>query len=354
MSSSWAARGAGVLCAALVAAGCADDGSANGGDAVDQPTTSTSAATPDEDLTVVTLNVLHGIPLPDSCGEDTDFCQAADRLDLLWLAIEDQAACPDIVALQEIGPRQKELVPDRMGELCEGTYQLLFSEQEIPDQEMILTSLPVREDHFLDISGGPWTAHVARLDSEVGTVDVLATHFASSAFNPDCGSDDNAVCDAACPVGVEMGSCNAIEAVAELDRTAADADVQLIVGDLNKEIGDPRIQIITDAGFEDPWLTAGNPECGTASPDACTSGISGDSELDGLDEPDQDIDSRIDFVLARPTEDCEIVADTPDDGDADGTPTGLFAVGPLDPPVNGLVCFSDHQGVMADIGLECT
>jgi hypothetical protein len=190
--------------------------------------------------------------------------------------------------------------------------------------------------------------------TQVADTVVLATHFASSAFNPDCGSDDNAVCDTACPVGIEMGSCNAIEAVAELDRTAADADMQLIVGDLNKEIDDPRIQIITDAGFEDPWLTAGNLECGTASPDACTSGISGDSGLDGLDEPDQDIDSRIDFVLARPTDDCEIVADTPDDGDADGTPTGLFAVGPLDPPVNGLVWFSDHQGVMADIGLECT
>jgi hypothetical protein len=154
-----------------------------------------------------------------------------------------------------------------------------------------------------------------------------------------------------------MGSCNAIEAVAELDRTAADADLQLIVGDLNKEIDDPRIQIITDADFEDTWLLAGNPECsptGDASVASCTSGISGDSDLDGLDEPDQDIDSRIDFVLARATEDCAVVVDTPDDGDGDGTPTGLFAVGPLDPPVNGLVWFSDHQGVMADLGLECT
>jgi hypothetical protein len=184
MSRPWVRRGATVLCAVLVAAGCADDGSPDGGEATEASTTSAAAGPPTEDVTVVTLNVLHGLPFPDSCGEDTDFCQAPDRLDQLWLAIEEQAGCPDIVALQEIGPRQKELVPERMGELCAGGYQLLFSEQGIPDQEMILTSLPVREDHFLDISGGPWTAHVARLESEVGIVDVLATHFASSPSTP--------------------------------------------------------------------------------------------------------------------------------------------------------------------------
>jgi endonuclease/exonuclease/phosphatase family metal-dependent hydrolase len=325
----------------VLASGCADDGVGTG-----------SA----EDLTVVTLNVLHGLPLPGGCGEDTDFCRAPDRLDLLWSAIEQQAGCPDVVALQEIGPRQKELIPDRLGDLCTGSYELLFSEQQIPDQEMILTTLPVVEDHFLDLSGGPWTAHVARLDSDLGPVDVLATHFASSAFNPDCGSAENAACDPACPAGIEMGSCNAIEAVAELDRAAADADLQLLVGDLNREIDDPRLALVTEAGFEDTWLLAGNPECGTtgeASPASCTSGVSGDSELDGLDRAEQDLDRRIDFVLARPADGCALTVDTADDGDGDGTPTALFAVGPLDPPVDGLVWFSDHQGVMADIGLEC-
>ena len=77
-------------------------------------------------------------------------------------------------------------------------------------------------------------------------------------------------------------------------------------------------------------------------------------DLDGLDEPDQQLDSRIDFVFARSREECELVVDPPDDADGDGTGTGLFAVGPLDPPVNGLVWFSDHHGVMADVALACS
>ena len=318
------------------------------------PSTTSTSVAPAEDLRVVTLNVLHGLPLPDSCGTETDFCQAPDRIDLLWTAIEDDAGCPDVIALQEIGPRQKELVPDRLGDLCAGDHDLLFTDTGNPDQEMILTTLPVVEDSYVEIAGPPWTAHWARLDSDIGVVDVYASHFASSAFNPDCTRGDEATsCPPECPTGIEMGSCNAIEAVAFLDGLADGADVQLLVGDLNKEVDDPRIELILDAGFVDTWLLAGNPECGPVEPTACTSGVSGDSPLDGLDQADQELDSRIDFILARPRAGCELVVDGPGDDDDDGTATGLFAAGPLDPPVNGLAWFSDHQGVQADLGLDC-
>ncbi len=292
---------------------------------------------------MVSLNVLHGLPLAGSCDADTDHCRAPERLALLWDAIESEAACPDVVALQEIGPRQEELVPDQVPALCDGRYQLLFSAEASPDQEMILTSLPVLDDAFVDLSGFPWTGHWARLDTPAGPVDVFATHFASSALNPDCGADPLAVCSPACPEGIETGSCNAIEALAWLDDRAAGAALQLLVGDLNKPIDHPRIARLTDAGFADAWLLAGNPECDPASGAGCTCCVRGETDLDGLDLAEQTFDARIDYVLARPRAGCELTVDRAEQ----------FLVGPLDPATTGLVWFSDHHGILVTVSATC-
>ena len=62
-----------------------------------------------EPLRVATLNVLHGL----SCPPENDFCQAADRAQLVAEGLE-KADCPDLVGFQEIGPRQGQLIPEAM------------------------------------------------------------------------------------------------------------------------------------------------------------------------------------------------------------------------------------------------
>lgn len=248
---------------ALVVASCSsgDDGTAAESPTPDAATSSTTAPAPDPTaaptttetattapttteaapaagLRLVTVNLLHGLELPGSCATGTDQCAAPVRLDLLWDQIESQAACPDVVALQEISPRQQELVPATLDDLCDGIYTLLREDLGLPDQVMILTSLPVEDDAFVDIAGPPWTAHWARLDAGGATIDVFASHFASSARNPPCAGPGESFdsCPEVCPVGIEMGSCNAIESVAFLDEVSAGAPaaLQLLVGDLNR------------------------------------------------------------------------------------------------------------------------
>jgi hypothetical protein len=317
------------------------------------------------DLRLITVNLLHGLELPGSCAPGLDQCDAPTRLAMLWSQIEG-AGCPDVVALQEVSPRQQELVPATIADLCGGRYTLVREDLGPPDQEMILTSLPVLEEGFVDLSGPPWTAHWARLGTPVGPVDVFATHYASNSFNPPCGPDPAAIdgCADVCPVGLLMGDCNAVETLAFLDERFGDdgARIQLVVGDLNKPLGDPRIATLTDAGFVDVWLLAGNPECDPATGVGCTCCVGGDGRYDGLEVRDHVLSSRIDFVLVR-VADCELVADSPTDADGDGTATGLFATGPVDEPVagpnwspvdgEGLWWSSDHQGVQADLTFTC-
>ncbi|MGI9602384.1 MAG: endonuclease/exonuclease/phosphatase family protein [Acidimicrobiales bacterium] len=315
------------------------------------PTTSTAPEAPD--VRVATINLLHGLELPGSCAPGTDQCAAPARLDMLWDRIETEIGCPDVVALQEISPRQWELVPATLGDLCDGRYTLLGENLGAPDQEMILTDLEVIDDRFVPLSGPPWSAHWAQLESDIGVIDVFATHYASSAFNPDCDGTD--LCAPECEVGVELGTCNAVETLTFLDANADPAGVQLVIGDLNKEIDDPRMQTLTDEGFVDVFALAGLPECDPETGEWCTSGIGSDSDLDGLDDPDQRFGSRIDFILVRtPRTSDELCnqVDTADDADGDGTPTGLWANTPSPEPVDGVVWPSDHAGVVVD--LSCT
>ncbi|MEZ5166140.1 MAG: hypothetical protein R2695_06505 [Acidimicrobiales bacterium] len=92
-------------------------------------------------------NVLHGLAPPISgCAVETDQCHVAARLQILWTTSRTTSAAPDIVALQEIAGRWFEVVPERLGDLCDGTYVLLTENLDLPDQEMILTTLPVIDD----------------------------------------------------------------------------------------------------------------------------------------------------------------------------------------------------------------
>jgi len=316
-----------------------DDG---GSPAVSDPT---APEEPAPDLRLVTLNLLHGLPYV-ACEPDSNSCQAEDRLDGLFGLIEDEAGCPDVIGLQEIGPEQKRMIPEKLADLCEGVYQMLFEDEGSVDETMLLSALPVVEHRSVEISGPPWTAHWARLESDLGPVDFLTTHFASDSYNPDCTPE---VCSPVCPTGVEMGTCNAIEVVEFLDESADPEGITIVTGDLNQPLDDPRIRTITDAGYQDMWLEAGNPECDPATGVGCTCCIEGDDGLEGLATPEKTFSSRIDFVLVRTSDACELAVDSPADGDGDGTATAVFAGEPLDPPINGVYWASDHAGVQADL-----
>jgi hypothetical protein len=329
------------------------------------PTTTTAAApatterpAPATNVEIATINVLHGLTPPISgCEEYTDQCNIEARVEILWRYLEDDVGCPEIIALQEIAVRWFEVVPERLPDLCDGTHLLLTENLDLFDQEMILTTLPVIDDQRVDLAGtGVWSAHWAQLDAGDGLlVDVFATHYASSAFNPPCSADAPATtCHPDCPAGSTLGDCHPRETLAFLAERGAPGALQLIVGDLNNGPEEPRLTTLTGAGFVDTYLAAGNPECPDGGGAGCTSGIGrdADTDYDGLDVADTVLRGRIDFVLARPPSGCTLVVDI-DDADGDGTRTGHWADTPLDAPFEGLYWAADHAGIQADVGVDC-
>lgn len=365
-----------VLAVTLAAAACSGDDAA---DSVTSTTTTTAAATSTTiaaasttiapptttaprlaptNVEVATINVLHGIEPPISgCAPETDMCNVEARVQILWDYLETDVGCPEIIALQEIALRWFEVVPERLSDLCAGTHVLLTEDLGLFDQEMILTTLPVIEHERVPLAGlNVWSAHWAQLDAGDGlVVDVFATHYASDSFNLPCNPGSPATtCHPDCPIVADLGACHPYETLAFLAERAAPGSLQLVVGDLNAELDEPRIRTLLDAGFVDTYLAAGNAECPEDGGPGCTSGIGSGAETDhdGLDVADATLRGRIDFVLARPPEGCDLVVEA-DDADGDGTRTGHWADTPLDEPVDGLHWPSDHVGIQADVGVDC-
>lgn len=329
MRGRWASCVGVVL--ALAAGGCTNGDEASG------PTTDAPAPT----VHVATLNALHGID-PRICPEETDFCRAPARLELLFDEIE-AAGCPELVGLQEIGPRQAELVPERLPAVCDGDYELVFNpeaeEFNTVDQEMVLTRLPVVEEAYVDLANFPWGAQWVRVDSDLGPIDFVTTHLASSANNPPC--DPSNCPRPLCEAGLETGTCQSRQLVEFLDERGDPSGVAIVTGDLNQPIDHPRIRTFLEAGFVDAWTGGGNPDCDPRTGTGCTCCTGTGSTLDGLDDPSQVFTERIDFVLARAPEGCA--------PDFDPARTGPFAGAPVDPAVGGVVWASDHGGVQAAI-----
>ncbi len=321
----------------LVVATCSGDGTEpDEGQARQTAEDSNSTVEP---LRVATLNVLHGL----SCPPENDFCQAADRAQLVAEGLE-KADCPDLVGFQEIGPRQGQLIPEAMSRVCGGRYQLAWQvgtrpfggqDVESPDREMVFTTLPIIERGYLDLAVFPWEAYWVRVDTTLGPVDFLTSHFASSSNNPPC---EPALCPPVCPVGLETNQCNAREVV-ELFDSRPSARLQIASGDLNAPPGDPTVLTFTDAGYIDVWLSAGRPECDAATGIGCTSGRPRpENALDGLDVPDGRYEDRIDFVLARTDGTCDL----------DAQAESIFGE-PLSEPFRGLYWPSDHGGLVAEL-----
>jgi hypothetical protein len=341
------------LTAVLFVACSSDDGTAETStttsptrDTAGTSTSNTAVASTD-DLTIIDLNMLHGLPLEGACPPETDSCQAPARMDILWEEIE-AAGCPDVITLQEVGPAQLELLPQRIGDLCDGVYEIVSEPVGLPVEVEIITSLPVLDHFGWRMSGINWAAQWAKLDAGFGPVEIVTAHFQSSAdpFACDVSQD---YCADLCPSGGNPGDCHPLEVLDAFEQHGDPTDLQVITGDLNKPIDDRRIQTLVDAGFVDTWTLAGNPECDPATGEGCTCCIDGDPPLVGLDDPDQVFDERIDFVLARVPDGCDFQVDSPDDADGDGIATGHFANQPRAEAVEGVVWPSDHSGVQADL-----
>ena len=317
------------------------------------PDTATTPSSPPGDVTMVAINVLHGL----FCPAETDACQAPDRLDLLWNEIES-AGCPDLVGLSEIGPRQGELVPAALPSLCDGRYELVWdpvAQGQEADREMILSAVPVLEHAYVDLAAFPWGAHWAKVQTDIGIVDFATTHFASSANNPPCTPE---VCPPICEMGVEAGTCHAVQLVEFLQQRGTPGATWIVSGDLNRKITDSRLAPLLRAGYLDVWELGGNPECDPTTGEGCTCCIGSETEDydgGGLRDPSGERSSRIDFVLVRVDDArCRAVVDPVDDADGDGTGTGPFAFAAAEPPVNGVLWPSDHSGVQADLSIECS
>jgi endonuclease/exonuclease/phosphatase family metal-dependent hydrolase len=338
----------GLVLTVIAAAACSSSNDAEGDRSASTPpdatASSTEGGTDDADLRVVTYNVLHGLPL-GNCPAETEGCRAATRLDLTWQLVEE-AGCPEVIALQEVGPDQQEHIPATLPDVCDGAYRVVSDDPNLPVEQWILSSLPVLDAASEPISGISRSVQWVRLDAAMGPVDVVTTHFVADVDNLPCTED---LCGELCELGVEAGACNPVEVLDFLDRHADPSIPTILTGDLNARIDEPRLRTLTDAGFVDVWTEAGNAECDAATGEGCTAGLSGDGPYDGLDQPTNGRGSRIDFILVRAPDDCELSVDGPSDGDGDGTSTGPFAGEPFDPPVDGIAWPSDHVGVQADL-----
>jgi endonuclease/exonuclease/phosphatase family metal-dependent hydrolase len=317
-----------VVCVFATACSSGDDGGSesDGGESVSENT----ALDPAAPVRVVTLNLLHGL----FCPPETDSCQAPDRVEIFTEQVE-AAECPDLIGLQEIGPRLEELLPDAVAGMCDGEYTIAWEAVNSPDREMVLTRLPIVEEGYLDIAHFPWEAYWVRVDSEQGPVDFLTTHFASSSNNPPCDPQN---CPPICPPGLITNECHAVEVV-ELFAGRDPAALTIASGDLNATPDSPTVATLLDAGFVDAWLEAGNAECDPVTHLGCTGGGSQPEPFVGIDtEEGPGFDRRIDYVLVRPGEDCSMEVA------AEG-----FAVEPRAVPLNGLWWPADHGGVLAEL-----
>jgi len=329
------------LVATLAACGSDDDGRA-------------TADTPD--VTVVSLNVLHGV----FCPAETDDCRVVDRMDLVFDWVES-LGCPDVVLLQEVlGTRIADLVRQRAASRCPFAYEVLAPPQR--GQNFTLSRYPVLQSHEDGLVGNIRALWHTRIDHPTGVVDVFNTHLAAGI---DLGSSP---CGDACPAecvaagAVTNRDCQAVQVANFADLRAGADSLRVLAGDFN---ANPTAfvyrYLVEQRGWVDAYLAAGNPECDASTGIGCTSGRE-DEALDDMESPENGVRNRIDYLFVQvptgPDASCEYILDSRHDDDGDGFATMIFTdepnpfadtCGPSPDPI----CWpSDHEGMQADINCE--
>jgi len=306
-----------------------------------------TAATPD--VTVASLNVLHGL----TCADETQDCRVADRQDLLfdWL---ESIGCPDVVLLQEIlGEHINALLQERAAVRCGGVYQVLAPTF---NQNVTLTRYPVLQTGEDVLVGRVRTLFHTQIDHPTGIIDVFNTHLGAGVDVRPC--NDNCPEECRTAGAADTRECQAIQVARLIEERATPGSLRILGGDFN---ADPQSfvyhHLVGENGWVDAYLAAGNPECDPASGTGCTSGRQ-DENLDDMESPASGERHRIDYLfLQLPGADaaCDYALDSWQDEDGDGVATRIFAddpnpfagsCGPLPEPI----CWpSDHEGSQADI-----
>lgn len=302
---------------------------------------------PIKDVRIVNLNLLHGI----ACPEETEGCQATDRMALLARQIE-AAGCPEIVGLQEVNANIAKLLDQERTGICDDSYEVVFSKKpRSNDVERVLTTLDVKSEKILPLAGNFRTASRAVLESDIGTIVVTVTHQDGddSVRTPStvCRENDPRCPPKTCPPGTEISTCQTIQSL-KLAGAGGGGGVRVLMGDFNVTPTSARYASIIEAGWSDTHLLAGNAECDPASAEGCTAGRV-DNQVESLKDPTKRQVERIDFLFVKPSKGCAVKVDNAADGDGDSVGTGIWNGEPtLDGP-NGIVWVADHTGVSADL-----
>ncbi|GIW39426.1 MAG: hypothetical protein KatS3mg076_0003 [Candidatus Binatia bacterium] len=305
--------------------------------------------TPRSDLTVASLNILHGL----TCPPETEFCRLADRVELFfqWIVA---AGCPDFVNVQEVLGGVLALVREKAGSACPFPYEIVESSKS---QNIVLSRYPVLASRTESLHGGVRLVLHVRVDHPIGPVDVFTTHLAASI------DGGNAPCGPVCPeecIGAGAATnrdCQAVQVRRFVEKTHDLGTPAVVTGDFNAPPGSFVYEQFVGAGWIDAYLEAGNPECDPATGVGCTSGRQ-DENLVDMESPENGVDERIDFAFVVPPREpaiCNFEIDPAEDADGDGLGTRIFAdlpnpfvpeCGPRPLPI----CWpSDHEGMQVDL-----
>jgi hypothetical protein len=224
-------------------------------------------------------------------------------------------------------------------------------------QNVILTRYDAIAMETEVLHGGSRSVLHVRADHPIGPVDVFTTHLAAGVDGGPlpCGP----VCPDECVQGGATSNrdCQAIQTVRFIQETHDLGTPALLSGDFNTPPGSSVYQRFIDAGWQDAYLEAGNPECDSDTGIGCTSGRV-DDELFEMESPENSVDERIDFAFVIPPAgdpSCAGSVDSGGDADGDGVPTKIFADDP-NPfveacgPAPAAICWpSDHEGMLVDL-----
>jgi endonuclease/exonuclease/phosphatase family metal-dependent hydrolase len=319
-------------------------------------------ACPDSDLTVATLNILHGL----FCPAPTANCRLVDRLNLLrqWIAAR---GCPDAIALQEVfdinpGTTMVPLIQAILPTACSPAYEVVFIHGNGFDDSLLLSRYPTLETEVHPLYIGFRNVLRVRIDHPIGPVDLFSTHLASGSdggSNP-CGTGQPCPQECIDAGAVTVRDCQAVQ-LGDFVELAHDVETPAIVmGDFNRQPGSFIYDQMVNRGWPDTYLAAGNAECVPLTGVGCTSGRE-DEALTDMESPALNVDERIDYIFLVPPgpgSSCSAVLDSSSDGDGDGTGTRLFAADPnpfsltCGPSPDPMCWASDHSGVEVDVNCE--
>jgi endonuclease/exonuclease/phosphatase family metal-dependent hydrolase len=315
----------------------------------------------ENDVTIASLNVLHGI----FCPGGSDGCRRADRIDLLRRFVVARG-CQDVLAFQEVFSlsatnENAQALVTALANACPAPYVATAYHAANPfDDELVLSRHPLLIDEILDLHGPLRNVLHVRVDHPIGPVDVYVTHLASgsdSANSPCEGTFGPCPSECVAAGAATVRECQAVQLVGHVEATHDVAAPALVVGDLNAGPSSYVYAQLASRGWIDTHLAAGHPECDPATGVGCTSGRE-DEALTDLESPALNQTTRIDYVFLVPQGPdslCAAAVEPAGDPDGDGVATRLFAdvpnpFAPVCGPAPDPICWtSDHTGVQADV-----